>query len=48
MWRKILQSTVEALKEDGLLILTTFSLSELEIMLKMSLFMDKNTSSDKQ
>lgn len=39
MWRKILQSTVEALKEDGLLILTTFSLSELEIMLKMSLFM---------
>lgn len=39
MWKKILQSTIKALKEDGLLILTTFTLSELQIILKMLIFM---------
>lgn len=38
MWQKILQSTIEMLEKDGLLILTTFSLSELQIMIKMLLF----------
>lgn len=36
-WEKILKSSLDRLKKDGLLLLTTFSLHELQIILRMAL-----------
>jgi 2-polyprenyl-3-methyl-5-hydroxy-6-metoxy-1,4-benzoquinol methylase len=38
-WKKILEHTLSAVKVDGLVILTTFHLSELQCILRMCLFL---------
>jgi hypothetical protein len=39
IWRKILESSLKCLEKDGVLIVTTYMLYELQIILRMCLFM---------